>query len=828
MTSHGRERAGDSTDHSEDPLLADLTPAQRAAVEHGEGPLLILAGPGSGKTRVITRRIAHLLRSGAPPWSVLALTFTNKAAGEMRARVQRLLLESRGVDPDDPSLPPDALQTIARGLTVTTFHALCARLLRRYLDLAREAGEHVPGAGGLTGTYSIYDSADQAALMKRTLTEMGLSTSNWPPGSVLHAISKAKNRLIDAEAWAQAASDFHSKTVAKVWSAHDKALRAANAVDFDDLLMLTVRMLQASATVCDEVRSRWRHLMIDEYQDTNHAQFVLASLLSGTTNICVVGDPDQSIYGWRGADISNILEFEAQYEGARVIALGDNFRSGAPILALADGLIRRNARRKHKDLIAARRAPAGGWPEPEASLCRDERHEALNVARWLASRREDGVEWREMAVAYRTNSLSRVMEDALRALGSPYVIARGTAFYEREEVKDALAYLRVVANGADDVSLARIVNKPARGIGAATLERVREWARQEGVPMLEALRAASLAPERVGEVTPRAAKAMGAFVAMVDGWTGGGSFLGAEVAGSLRDLVERVVRESGLEKAYAAKAGSEEPDDEARAANLAELVSSAAEFEHSAQPESDPALDAWRSAAQTGAGAPSAAPPLLASLRAFLESVALIADADKIDPASGAITLLTLHAAKGLEFDSVAIIGLEEGLLPHSRSRDSVEDLEEERRLLFVGITRAKERLLLTTAKYRTIRGLTERTIPSQFLDELASDAGAPGGGGGSRGLRIDDRSDEWADEGSASWERGGSEGSGGGSGSRSGRATDATAPFPVGAKVRHPQFGVGKVKEVSGGIDARARVEFPGIGAKTLVLRYARLERVS
>ena len=781
-----------------DPLFSDLTEPQRRAVMHTEGPLLILAAAGSGKTRVITRRIAHLVRMGVPAWSILALTFTNKAAGEMRERVEALLRDD---------------ERAARGLTVTTFHSLCARLLRRYADLLR-----LPG---LTPTYSIYDSADQAALMKRVIAEAGLSTSNWPPGAVLWRISAAKNELKDASMVEADAGDFHARTIAKIYTLYEKALRQANAVDFDDLLMLTVRLLRTSPEALREVRDRWSYLLIDEYQDTNHAQFALASLIAGEgatapvgPNICVVGDPDQSIYGWRGADISNILEFEARYPGCAVITLGENFRSTAPILKVADTLIRRNRLRKHKDLFTSRQ----GGENIEVILCRDERHEAHVVEDWFKAQRLEGAAWKDMAVFYRTNALSRVMEDALRAGGVPYVIARGTAFYEREEVKDALAYLRVIANPNDDVSLLRIVNKPTRGIGATSLARVQEEASRAGTGVLAALRDAG----RIEGVSARAASAMKEFVATIDRWTGAGSFMGADVSGSLSDLVAKVVKESGLEARHGAKKNASDEREEERLQNLGELVSSALEFEKEYVPENDPSQDAPRDP-----GAPAVQPPaLLTMLRAYLESVSLVADADKVDPAQGAVTLMTLHAAKGLEFPVVAMIGLEDGTLPHSRSRESESELEEERRLCFVGITRAQERLLITTARRRTIRGLEERMVPSQFLDEL-----------GREGVTFSDQSDDWGDtpERAPSW---GASRRQHGAGQRIERDDDFDndvqragghgGSIEVGAMVRHPQFGIGKIVALSGpNADARARIAFRDAGEKTLVLRYARLERV-
>ncbi|VAX42594.1 ATP-dependent DNA helicase UvrD/PcrA, partial [hydrothermal vent metagenome] len=526
-----------------DHLLDDLTPPQKEAVLHTEGPLLVLAAAGSGKTRVITRRIAYLISCGVPAWSILALTFTNKAAGEMRERVQSMLA-------------PDGEETRqSRGLTVSTFHALGARLIRRYGELAAHDGVQL----GIKNDFTIYTSPDQLAAVKATVLALGLSTTNWPPRSVLGAISKAKNELLDADEYAARAGDFFSKNIAKLYAGYQKRLRAANAADFDDLLMLTAKMLRESKAVREECQKRWQYLLIDEYQDTNHAQFTIASMLAGDglaegegPNVCVVGDPDQAIYSWRGADITNILEFEERYPKAAVITLGENFRSTAPILAAADALIRHNKKRKHKDLFTSRE---GGEPIT-AILCRDERHEAQLVADWLRSHAEadrleagatvEGYAWREMAVFYRTNALSRVMEDALREAGVPYVIARGTAFFDREEIKHALGYLRVVANQADDVSLGRIVNVPTRGIGATSLGRVRDATAEAGISLWEGLRQA----ERVPGLSTRAVNAMKGFVELIDSWTGHGSFLGKEMTGSLSELVERVIRESGLEKSY--------------------------------------------------------------------------------------------------------------------------------------------------------------------------------------------------------------------------------------------------------------------------------------
>lgn len=776
-------------------LLEGLTEPQQRAVTTTEGPLLVLAAAGSGKTRVITRRIAHLVGMGVPPWQILALTFTNKAAGEMRQRVESLLggAESRSM----------------RGLTVTTFHSLCARLLRRYADRA-----------GLKPEFSIYDTADQWSLCKRVIDQLEMSTSNWPPRVVLGAVSNAKNELLDAAGYAAQASDFYTKSIAKIYAAYEKALRAAGAVDFDDLLVLTAKLLKEDRATRQELNARWRYILIDEYQDTNRAQFVIASLLAGEThpetrgpNICVVGDPDQAIYGWRGADISNILDFETRYPAAAVITLGENFRSTAPILAAADKLIRNNKRRKHKDLFTSRH----GGEKVRATLCRDEQHESTLVADWLRGlhdAREHPVAWREMAVFYRTNALSRVIEESLRGAGIPYTVARGTAFYEREEIKNALAYLRLTANTSDDVSLLRIVNTPTRGIGESSLERIEHAATQNGEPVFALL--SRFGRDRTADaLAPRASQAVKKFVAMVDGWTGGGTFLGAQVPVSLAELVERVIKESGLEEMYREQARASGSDTDAeRLENLSELVSSARQFELEYDPAADPAGDV------PGEQEPQSKPPtLLGLLRGFLESIALVADADAVDPSQGAVTLMTLHAAKGLEFTAAAIVGMEEGLLPHARALEAEAQMEEERRLCFVGMTRAMRHLHMTCARYRTIRGVSERSIPSRFFEELdpahvitADEADALSG--------LDDA---WTGAGSGrSAARTPARGDSGAGGSGAG-----TGGIRAGMRVQHPQFGAGRVKSVTSGTNARAVVDFESVGTKTLVLEYARLRAV-
>lgn len=847
---------------TENPILAGLTDAQKSAVLHTEGPLLILAAAGSGKTRVITRRIAHLVEKGVPPWSILALTFTNKAAGEMRERV---IVQIAGEQALEEGAPPDPRM---RGLTITTFHSLCARLLRRYAERAQ-----LPG---LKPDYTIYDSSDQMSAMKRVLKEMNLQSTNWPPRTVLSTISNAKNELMDAKAFEANAFDYYAKQIAKIYLRYEQVLRQAGAIDFDDLLLFTVKLLETHEDIRAELTSRWRYLMIDEYQDTNSVQFKITSLLAAPPpplpgmehekpeqpNICVVGDPDQAIYGWRGADISNILDFEEHFPGATAILLGENFRSTAPILQAADTLIKKNEHRRDKPLYTSKE---GGEPIT-VIRCNTERHEGELVADFFRKLHdEDGIAWRDMAVFYRVNSFSRVMEDAMRQHGIPYKIARGTAFFEREEIKNALSYLRVVANPNDTVSLLRVVNTPTRGIGKTTLDVIQGAAVRANISLWQGLTRA----KELG-LNPRALASIDKFVTMINDWTGGGTFLGASVSTSLHELVERVITESTLEAHYTkqAKASGAESDEE-RLDNLSELITSARDFEREYDPADDPAAFTDIESAQEGQVGDL--PELLAMLRAYLESIALVADADAVDTSSGSVTLMTLHASKGLEFPAVAMIGLEEGSLPHSRANESQSELEEERRLAFVGITRAMKHLQITNANRRTIRGMSERMIPSRFLEEIGrehiifsdhSDAYDYDEGMGeyddafsskpspSRSFRAGSFKDFRQDpKHKADLERierareqrlanvqprrsmpksappRTSINPGGAATSKSSGAE--TNAYPQGCVVRHPQFGEGVVMKTTPGANARVVVEFRSVGRKTLVLEYARLTRV-
>jgi DNA helicase-2/ATP-dependent DNA helicase PcrA len=730
-------------------ILADLTAAQREAAAIVDGAVLVLAGPGSGKTRVITRRIAHLIAQGIPAWQILALTFTNKAASEMRQRVDALV----------PAHVPGR-----RGLTVSTFHSFCALLLRRDAE-----------AAGLKEGFSIYDTGDQRAAMKEAIEEAGLAAANFAPAAVLSFVSTAKNALQDAEAYAATASDFTSRAVAKAYRAYEAILRRSNAVDFDDLLLKVAVLLRSDTAVLRKLQERYRYILVDEYQDTNHAQFVIAGALAARSgNLFVVGDPDQSIYGWRGADLSNILDFEEQFPGATVLRLGQNFRSTGHIVATAAAVIENNRRRKHKPLSTE----LGDGTKPIVARCMDEHDEADRVVEFLEARAAEGVDYRRMAVLYRMNALSRVAEDGLRKKGIPYVVARGTAFWDRQEVKDVLAYLRTIANSSDEGAIRRIINVPARGIGDASVRKLHAAAIDRGVPIADFL----VSEQDFTAIVGRSAKSVRDFGRMLRSWRERAEAL---PAGELASLVADVLRESGLDGA-AALARSEEDVEAAR--NRDEIVSAASEFR---LPDDD-----------TDGGPP---PTALEALRRFLESVALVSDQDLVDADRGAVTLLTLHAAKGLEFEAVAIIGLEQGILPHQRSSTSPDDEEEERRLFFVGMTRAERHLLVTTANSRVVRGERQSRMESLFLREMPTehivreDRRSTGDFGG---IEYDDV-DGWSEE-------------------------PVHRRFPVGCTVRHPLFGVGRVEHAADlGERSNVRVAFRTAGVKTIYIAYGKLVRV-
>ena len=725
-------------------VQTELTEAQQKVASHQQGPLLVLAGPGSGKTTVVTKRIAKLIENGVAPWQILALTFTNKAANEMKERVHAQLNHE---------------QSLVRGLTVSTFHSFCARFLRQW-------GERVIG----TTSFSIYDSADQKNAVKEAIKRCELSSSNWKPASALAAISNAKNALINSETFAQEASDFYARNVAKIYRTYQSILNENNAVDFDDLLMLTAMLLQQDDEVRENVQERFQYLMVDEYQDTNHTQFVIANLIAKNhRNFCVVGDPDQSIYAWRGADISNILDFETQFSDCAVIPLGQNFRSTQHIVNTAASLIGHNKNRKEKQIYSE----LDEGEKPIVKTLMDEYEEAEAIVSETMELIKQGVPHKEMAVLYRVNALSRVLEDAFRRNGVPYSVARGTAFYDRKEVKHALAYLTLILNPKDNMACERVINVPTRGIGATSIQRLKLFAYQNQMSLLQA----ALAVTKEDGFSKRALNAMTEFANNCLKWREDSySEVSMTAAASLADIVERVIRESGLEKLFSTNSTEEDYE---RLQNLEELVSASAEFEQRYLESQDEP--------QT---------PLVL-LSEFMQQVALVSDADAIDPEQGAVTLMTLHASKGLEFDFIAIAGLEESMLPHQRAQYDEEQLEEERRLCFVGMTRARKHLLLTNARRRMHRGLTERTVTSRFLSELAEE-------------HVDFGETEVA----VNHVPAPSE-------------SKSASEIQLGSVVRHSRFGIGKVQKIM----RRPRgstvtVQF-STTVKHLVLEYANLELV-
>ena len=662
----------------------ELTESQQAAVEHFEGPLLVVAGPGSGKTRVITRRIARLIDRGVHPREILAITFTNKAARVMSERVQALLPRSF--------------------VWVSTFHRFCAKLLREHASIV-----------GLSSNYSIYDVSDQLSLLKSVLHDLDFDATHFPPAKLLGRISKAKNDLISAEQYAlkhAASVGTHlDAVVARVYPAYQKQLLSANAVDFDDLLLHVARMLVENDELRSTLDERYRFILVDEYQDTNRAQYqIVAALSQQEPNLCVTGDPDQSVYGWRGAQIENILRFERDFPRVTQIRLEENFRSTPEILATADELIRHNVMRKAKCLKPTR---ASGQPV-ELRLYPDGQNEATSIAAEILSLVKSGKKaWSDFAIFYRVNSLSRTIETALSRLKVPYQVAGGLAFYERAEIKDVLGYLRLIENPKDRVAFLRVVNTPARGIGKSSLDRFVQWADAAGIDLLDAARNS----ERVPNLSKKAAVGLRSFVALIEEFAQLAANPFGEEAGSTefsfnetgdetsdndqptRGPVETILRavldRTGYYRQYE---GALEEDEIQRKSNVDELISSAMLFDRQLAEQEE-----------------------VATLGQFLETASLTQDVDSLEEATGAVTLMTLHAAKGLEFPDVYVIGVEQNLIPHERSirENDKSSLEEERRLLFVGITRAKERLVLTHTERREMHGRTLSTITSDFLQEL-------------------------------------------------------------------------------------------------------------
>ncbi len=731
-------------------ILQDLTPAQRDAVTHVDGPLLVLAGAGSGKTRVITRRIAYLLTRDIPPWQVLAITFTNKAAGEMRERTHALVPE-------------------ARRPLVSTFHSFCARMLREYGEVL-----------GLDPGFTIYDRGNQEAAAKQAIGRLGLDATHFSPPKFLATISRAKNRLQRAADYAaRHNSDFTGRRAAAIYEAYEAILREARALDFDDLLLEVAQALQAGGEFRDLLVDRFRYLLIDEYQDTNHAQYVIARELAGTRrNLCATGDPDQSIYGWRGAELQNILDFEKDFPDARVVLLERNYRSTKTILAAASAVIAHNHSRKPKDLHTENPA---GTPVTIVQTD-DEEAEAASIARRIQAAHGEGLAFRDQAVFVRTAAQMRALEDAFRRARPPvpYEVIRGASFYDRREVRDVLAYLQVLHNPADRINTLRVINTPPRGIGKKTVEALEAYAEAEGLALVEATRYVADIPD----LPARGRAALNRFGQLM-------AALREVPADPVAPLVEAVMEESGY--AESLKGGDEAAS---RLENLDELVSLAASYDEQAAAAADPAV-------------------IKPGLEGFLETVNLSSDQDAYDEEADRVPLMTLHAAKGLEFPAVTIAGCERGLLPHINSMETMDELEEERRLFFVGMTRAKKHLTLTYADYRRLRGRMDRCVPSRFLGEIPEAA-----------ARVENERSGTTpavfSTGQAGYRQPGAH-------RVVKHKTDPATGLAVGERVRHPTYGTGHVLrfQTSGG-RRMVRVRFGTVGEKLLDPRYARLERVA
>lgn len=731
------------------PIFDTLNDRQCEAVKHTEGPLLITAGAGSGKTKVLTCRIAHLLELGVAPYRILAITFTNKAAKEMKERVTNLV----GAQADS--------------IWLSTFHSFCAKLLRFEID----------GFHGYTRNFTIYDSSDQLVLVKDCLKKLNLDDKQFMPRSVLGTISSAKNVLMDAKAFAAQASDFYEQKVADVYALYQEKLRENNAVDFDDLLFLAVRLLQEKEDVREKYQSRFQYILVDEYQDTNHAQYALTKILAARwRNICVVGDADQSIYAWRGADIRNIIDFTRDYPDAASIKLEQNYRSTKTILHAANAVIDNNESRPKKTL----------WTENPAGnkiihyQAQTEHDEADYIAGVIYNRHEISHEpYGDMAILFRTNAQSRVLEEKLMRYAIPYTMVGGTKFYDRKEIKDVLAYLRLLYNPEDSLSLTRIINVPKRNIGATTMEHVAAYAEAQGISLFEALSSTDEIP-----VTKRAKASLENFAAMIF------DLLNDIEGKDVLSLIETVIKQTGYGDMLD-KEAEHDPQGESRKENVGEFLSVAKDYMDS-NPEGN--------------------------LQDFLENVALVSDVDDFESSDSKVTLMTLHAAKGLEFPVVFLTGLDEGLFPHSRTLMDPAQVEEERRLAYVGITRAERQLYVTNAVTRTMYGRISAYMPSRFLAEIPPQF-------------MEDYHRKSAMPQSRTTAVPGKQ-----------RVSILTKPvasslpkkhavtdtFAKGDKVRHKIWGIGTVLDVIGeGPNMQMKIQFPTKGVRQVVVKYAPLEKV-
>jgi DNA helicase-2/ATP-dependent DNA helicase PcrA len=766
------------TDHlSDDPrhfpgddLVAGLNPVQHEAVTHTEGPLLIVAGAGSGKTRVLTHRIAHLIRDeGVSPFEILAITFTNKAADEMKQRVAAL------VGP------------VAEKMWVSTFHSACVRILRRDGNLL-----------GFPSSFTIYDQADAVRLTGYVIRDLGLDSKQFPSKSVHATISSAKNDCLDPAAFSARVGSIFDRKIAEVFVEYQSRLLKAGAMDFDDLLGNTVELFRRHPEVLESYQRRFRHVLVDEYQDTNQVQNEMVLMLAaGHGNVCVVGDADQSIYRFRGADMRNIMEFEDAFPDVTVVLLEQNYRSTQTILDAANAVINNNMSRRPKELWTE----AGSGEAIIRYHADDESDEAHWIANQLMHLHDSGHRWGDCAIFYRTNAQSRLIEEYLMRVGISYKVIGGTRFYDRREVRDALAYLKIAVNPADEVSIKRVLNVPKRGIGESSVGRLDAWARSHGLTFFDALREAPAAG-----VTGRAVKGIAEFIMLVE-----------DLAHFLDDGPAAVIEAALQRSGYVAELETEHSiESEGRIENLAELVGAARDF---------------------------------GSIDEFLEQVGLVADTDALDGDESSVVLMTLHAAKGLEFPVVFLIGLEDGVFPHLRSIGDPDELEEERRLAYVGITRARERLYLTHAWARTMFGSTQYNPPSRFLEEIPeelvqsvkgsrrpsrSSTGEGGGWGANRSswgsgrgsARSSTTDDDWS-------------GSVIGARSRDDGPSPSLVPPPplptnadqlglrVGDDVHHGTFGDGVITAIEGtGDKAEAVVHFSGVGEKRLLLAWAPLEK--
>ena len=763
------------------PLLENLTPAQRQAVTHIEGPMLVLAGPGSGKTRVVTHRIAYLMENDVHADEILALTFTNKAAEEMKSRVEQL--------------------SPGNSVWVGTFHRFCARLLRKNAPLV-----------GLRENYTIHDTDDTRRVFRRVLKETNVDTAHFSPDAIASAISWAKNALIGPQQYKAKPGHALGAIVSRVYPAYQAILTGCNAVDFDDLLMHVANLLRENPELRARLDQRFRFVLVDEYQDTNLSQYAIARALSvDYPNLSVTGDPDQSIYGWRGANLRNILDFERDFPSVRVVRLERNYRSSKRILEVAAELIAHNVNRKEKTLYTEK-----SEGQPVRLVCyENQKEEARQIAAQIADDIHHGVRRpRDFAIFYRINALSRAFELALREAGVPYQLIHGLEFFQRREIKDILAYLCLLANPQNDMTLLRVINTPTRGIGKTTVDRLAEYSVRSGISLLDAAR-------RCDEIDPlkkRAVTQIGKFVAMFDR-------LAALVAAPIEELLGNVLEESGYQQQLE---DSDLEEDQQRLANIQELLSVGREFDEQ----------------HLGDG----------HLEEFLEETSLVSDTDDLETETDRVTLMTLHASKGLEFPVVYFVAVEEGLLPHERSSQRPDQLEEERRLMFVGITRAQEELQLSHAYYRDFRGQRNITVPSQFLMELPRDkmdhvgsaSPPPRPQGFPQSCDELPPEDELQPEEMA-WTPESAQNTAVKAAASlknrfpSGLTTAAemargTKPPPVsperfhqGMTVRHPEYGLGHIIALGGsGPNRKATIDFgPRVGRKSFVLRFSKLRPV-